>query len=51
MLNQLHKFDLANNIWEKIEPIDGILPMGRITFAMYVSERNIYVHGGLGNNG
>ena len=50
-MNDLHKFDLSKNLWQRIEPMDGALPMERITFCMYSSDRHIYIHGGLGNNG
>ena len=44
-------FDLTNNIWEKIEPIDGFKPLGRIVFGMYTTDNHIYINGGLGSNG
>lgn len=50
-LNDLHIFSPEYNIWSKIEPIDGVKPLARIVFAMYTTDRHIYIHGGLGNNG
>ena len=50
-MNELHIFHVSTSQWERLEPIDGISPMGRMAFAMYASDSRIFVQGGLGTNG
>ena len=50
-INDFHSFDINSEIWEKLEPVDEIKPLARITFAMYKSDSAIFVHGGHGPNG
>lgn len=42
---------MDTELWDIIEPIDDFSPDGRMLFAMYASDSEIFVHGGIGPYG
>ena len=51
IMNQLHIFHVDTELWDVVEPIDDVVPVGRMLFAMYATDSAIFLHGGIGPYG
>ena len=50
-MNHLNILHLDTDTWDVIEPINDVVPVGRMVFAMYATDSAIFVHGGHGPHG